>query len=371
MRNCWIAAAWVCASALAQDAAYEDYVARIAALQRDGADIAQRDGRDALIQQYRDLIEAHPGYPNNIRLETQIAMLYESDFSDAGQPPDTLAAHEVYQHIVASYDPENPYMKTVRKLAADRAAEFDPALAQQMYEGILTDYPEEDALAVQTQYALGKLAEGQGDPATAEARYGQVISYAPSGARVSDAQAADIAAYQENAAASMLTSAIKGADTPEERLKALKKYLEKHQELERAHADLVQHFARSIEGSAGGSAADGEEDGGVPTVEALLASLKKNKPGADADDTRDRARAREQRARDAGAERPRTARRDATLDAATADAAVSANSVEATAAARPQAPGNGYRRAYYTAAALGAVLLVMGAAAYATRRRTG
>jgi len=302
--------------------------------------------------------------------------LYESDFSDAGQPPDLLAAHQTYQHILETYDPENPYMPTARKLAADRAADFDPALAQQMYEGIIADYPEEDALVVQSQYALGKLAESQGDSAGAEQHFSQIAAYAPSGAPLSDAETESIAAYQENAVASMLTAAIKGADTPEERLKALKKYLEKHGELEAAHADLVQRFAQAVQGKAGvGADARDVDHDDAPALDALFASLKKDKPGTEPGDSRDRVRAREQRARDAGTDRTRTARRDSTgaLDSATLDAVATAGAGTADEAkptrATPSTISNGPRRAYYTAAALGVSLVVIASGAYAARRR--
>jgi hypothetical protein len=309
------------ACAFAQDTAYQNYVVQIEALQRDGADIAQHLGRDALVQQYRDLINAHPGYANNIRLETQIAMLYESDFTDQGQPPDYAAADQVYQNIIANYDPEHPYMMTVRKLAADRAVELDPARARQMYESIVTDYPEQDALVVQSQYALGKLAEEQGDPATAEKYYNQVLSYAPTGAPLSQAETASIDAFQTNAAASMLTAAIEGYDTPQERLKALKKFLEKHKDLERAQADLIQRFAETIERSAGRSMEDDPDS--KTTLEALLASLKKDKSAGEGASRRDRTR--EQRTKEAEAERTRIARAEATMDAVLTDSAALPN----------------------------------------------
>lgn len=286
----------ICAVAVAQDPAYENYTARITVLQRDGAGIIERQGRDALIGQYRDLIDAHPGFGNNIRLETQIAMLYESDFTYLGQPPDYSAALEAYQNILAHYDADHPYMKTVRKLAADRAADLDPELALQMYESILADYPEEDALVVQSEYALGKLAEKQGQPDTAQQHFDRVLQFTPSGAQISDADAASIQAYQTNAVASMLATAIKGYDTPQERLKALKKYLDKHKELEQAYADVVHRFARSIERSTGRTQADDEGPG--MSVEALLASLKKSKTGEANAPRRERNTARELRARD-------------------------------------------------------------------------
>lgn len=359
----------LCAGAAAQYAAYESYTAQIEALQRDAADITQKLGRDALIQRYRDLINAHPGYANNIRLETQIAMIYESDFSDQGLPPDYAAASEVYQNIIATYDPENPYMMTVRKLAADRAAESNPELAQQMYEGIITDYPEQDALVVQSEFALGKLAESQGDTVAAEKHYAQVMAYAPSGAKVSQAESENIGAYQANAAASMLTSAIKGHDSPQDRLKALKKFLEKHKDLERAQADLVHRFANAIERSGGGVAHDNQEQNA--TIDAMLASLKKDKQG-DGAGRRDRTRTREQRTKDAEAEKTRLARAESTMDAAIVDSGATADSAQrdAKAAQRDAATREmGSKRALYTVAAVIGVSLIAVAARVLAKRR--
>ena len=371
MRSCFIVAlALVCAGARADDpAAYQDYVAQIATLQRDGTAIAQRDGRDALIQKYRDLIEAHPGYANNIRLETQIAMLYESDFTDHGQPPDAQAAYDTYQHIIATYEPDNPYMKTVRKLAADRAAEFDADTAQHMYESIIADYPQEDALVVQSEYALAKLAEQQGDPVTAEKYFGQILVHTPSGAKMSDAEAANLAAYQENAAASMLTAAIKGADTPEERLKALKKFLENHKELETAQQELVRQFARVIEQRASGGASEDADETDTATIDALLASLKKHKPGDNTKDDRERARAREQRARDV--ERTRVASSEPILDAAFTGGAQGLSDEETvTGASRTPSDGvTASRGLRYVAIAAAAIAIATAAVILVQRRR--
>lgn len=359
----------LCVCAAAQDAARQDYFAQVEALQRDGASIAQQFGRDALIERYRNLINANPHNANNIRLETQIALLYESDFTDQGVAPDMYAAHQVYQNIIAHYDPEHPYMATVRKLGADRAVDFDPALAQEMYEGILADYPDRDALTVQTQFAMGKLAEEEGDSVAAEQYFTNVLTYEPSGAEVSDAEAASIQAYQENAAAKMLTDAIEGAGTPQERLKALKKFLEKHKELELAQSELVQRFAQALE--RGGISGD-PEFGNNASVEALLASLKKNKPadGAGAAE-RDRERAREQRARDAEQDRARMARGENTSAPALLESAPTGTANDASlATARPTRAGaTGLTLTYYSAAAIAIIVAAVALSAFLRRGR--
>jgi hypothetical protein len=258
----------------------------------------------------------------------------------------------------------------VRKLGADRAVEFDQALAQQMYEGIITDYPEQDALVVQTHYALAKLSEEKGDRVAAEKYYNQVLSYTPTGANLSEAEADNIEAFQNNAVASMLTAAIQGADSPQERLKALKKFLEKHGELERAHADLVQRFAQTIERHAG-APTDDEEEQGV-TVEALLASLKKSQGNEEGAQRRDRARTREQRARDAEAERTRIARRENVIESALMDSGVAGEKRrEAASTVLPLEPrANGVQRTIYSVAALCAVGLIAMIVAILRRRKS-
>lgn len=357
---------FVALCAFAQDPAYQTYMARIESLQLSGAEVAQSLGRDALIQQYRDIIAEYPDYANNIRLETQIAMLYESDFSDVGQPPDYAAAHATYQNIITSYESDHPYMPTVRKLAADRAVEIDPKLAHEMYEGIITDYPDQDALVVQSEYALGKLAESQGDMATAQQHYDRVLGYVPSGAKVSEADVASIDAYQNNTVSTILTNAVQNADNPQDRLKQLKKFLEKNKELEERFGDLVQRFARSID--RGDSATADEEDGNT-SVEALLASIKKNKPGEDGA-RRDRSRTREERARDAEGEKTRIARLEATEAALQADAAEAVLGPKLSASGRStQTTASASHRLAYSIAAICIVGLIAGAASlYATRR---
>lgn len=306
-----LAAAVLCASAAAQHEAYHAYVAQVEALQRGGAELAHQIGRDALIQRYRDLIDANPGFANNIQLETQIAMLYESDFSDKGQPPDLHTAYETYLEIMETYDASHPYMVTVRRLAADRAADVDPDAAVGLYESLIQDYPEEDAVVVHSTYSLAKLAASRGDAETAQQYYDQVLGYVPTGS-ASEADLARIDVYRSNAAAKLLADAIKDAETPQERMKALKKFLEKHRDLMEAHSDLVQRFAQAIERTGGNDTNVATAQNA--TVEALIASLKKRSGGRRAGaEERERTRARELRARELAAQLAPPVNTDATL----------------------------------------------------------
>jgi tetratricopeptide (TPR) repeat protein len=226
--------------------AHAAYYARIAELQRLGPEIAHTEGRDALIQRYRELIEAYPESANNIRLETQIALIYASDFSEAGQPPEPQTAYETLLRIIQTYDPENPYMKDVRKMAAERAREQDPEVAVRMYESIIADYPGEDALVVESTYELAKLAESRGDTKTANAHYEQILGYVPVGGS-SEAEQEAMHAYESNAVASLLTSAIRAHEDPVERLRAMREFLREHDELAKAHAQLIQRVLSTLE----------------------------------------------------------------------------------------------------------------------------
>lgn len=264
--------AMLCLACTAQPGAdYAEYFARIAELQQQGDAIARAQGRDALIERYRDLIEAYPDYENNIRLETQIAMLYQSDLSSVGDPPDPRSAYEAYLRITQTYDPEHPYMKEVRLLAADAARVVDPDASAELYQDIIRDFPEEDALMVKSRYGLARLAEEQGDMESARQFYDAVLAHTPTGVKISDAEASSIEALQANAAASLIADAIRGADTPEERLRALRKFVEKRAELAQAHSDLVERFAQTIERQAGGGRNSAKLDA---ALESFFAALK-------------------------------------------------------------------------------------------------
>jgi hypothetical protein len=186
---------------------------------------------------------------------------------------------------------------------------------------------------------------------------------------LSQAETASIDAFQTNAAASMLTAAIEGYDTPQERLKALKKFLEKHKDLERAQADLIQRFAETIERSAGRSTDDDPDS--KTTVEALLASLKKDKSGGEGASRRDRTR--EQRTREAEAEKTRIARAESAMDAAITNPVPVPNEQNGDTVSQRHAGSSATNstRAVYAAAAIIAVVLVATATAIFLRRRTG
>lgn len=241
----WIAIAAAVWMAQAEGA-NADYYARIAELQRLGPEIAHTQGREALIQRYRDLIVAYPESANNIRLEAQIALIYESDFSEAGQPAEPRTAYETLLRIIQTHDPQNPYMKEVRKMAAERARKQDPEAAVAMYEAMIADYPVDDALVIESMYELAKLAESRGDTQTANGYYEQILEYAPAG-ESSEAELAAMHAYEANAVASLLASTIRAHEDPIERLRAMREFVRAHHELAKAHAQLIQRVLSTLE----------------------------------------------------------------------------------------------------------------------------
>ncbi len=224
-----------------------DYMTIAAELDRIGLDYARTRGKEALIEQYRDLIDAYPGFANNMQMETQIAFIYEWDFAESGQPPNPEAAFTTLTNAINTYEPDHPYMKNVRQLAANRAMTVDPKIAKDMYTRLLEDYPEDDILAVESLFSLGQLAEKQGDVAEAARMYEQAMSYTPGGEVRSDTALEEVLGYQTNAAAALIGAALRQYDDPEERLRAMDEFLKEHAEFAEKFGDLTQRMRETIE----------------------------------------------------------------------------------------------------------------------------
>ncbi|MCC6695946.1 MAG: tetratricopeptide repeat protein [Candidatus Hydrogenedentes bacterium] len=238
----------VSASANGQAAADRTaYLAQIAELQELGPEIARAEGKEALIQRYRDLIDANPGQPNNIQLEVQIGLIYESDLSENGEPPNPQAAYNTYQNIIATYEPSSSYMKRVRQLSAQRAMELDPEAARTQYEGMIEDYPGDEAIVLESLYNMARLAEQEGDDAEARRLYEEVLNHVPAGESLSESEKGLVDAYQANAALSLLAQAIREHATPSERLAAIEAFLEQHPELAESQSDLISRLLESVE----------------------------------------------------------------------------------------------------------------------------
>ena len=223
------------------------YLTQIAELQQVGPEIARTEGKEALIQRYRDLIDANPGQPNNIQLEAQIGLIYESDLSETGEPPNPQAAYNTYQNIIATYDSSSTYMKRVRQLSAQRALELDPEAARAQYESMIEDYPSDDAVLLESYYNLARLAEQQGDEAEARRLYEEVLNHVPSGESLSESEKGFVDAYQANAALSLLAQAVRQQATPAGRLAAIEAFLEQHPELAESQNDLISRLIESVE----------------------------------------------------------------------------------------------------------------------------
>ncbi len=243
-----LSALLVVSSAMGQDALDRNaYLTRIAELQQKGPDIARTQGKEALIRQYRTLIDENPDYANNIQLETQIGLIYESDLSDSGEPPNMQAAYNQYVGIIDTYDPSNPYMKQVRQMAADRAVQLDPAAAEDLYWGMIEDYPDDPTVVLSSYYKLGQLAEQNGDPAAARELYEEVMNHAPSDDALSETERAIVQQYEANAVLNLMAREIRQARTPEERLAVVQSFLDKYPELSDTQSDLIDRLLKSIE----------------------------------------------------------------------------------------------------------------------------
>ncbi len=235
-------------SVSAQQALDRDtYLARIAELQQEGPEIARTQGKQALINEYRTLIDENSGYANNIQLETQIGLIYESDLSETGEPPDMEAAYNQYVNTLNSYDPSHPYMKQVHKMAANQAMTVDPDSAENLYWDMIESYPDDPDIVTASYYNLAKLAEQNGDLAAAKEYYEQVLKSVPPDDSMSEAERLTVEQYEANAALNLMADAIASAQTPEQRLAALEAFIQQYPDLPYSHEDLINELLQSIE----------------------------------------------------------------------------------------------------------------------------
>ncbi|GMV95368.1 MAG: hypothetical protein AMXMBFR82_51460 [Candidatus Hydrogenedentota bacterium] len=225
----------------------ETYLARIAELQQEGPEIARTQGKQALINEYRTLIDENPGYANNIQLETQIGLIYESDLSETGEPPDMEAAYNQYLTTMETYDPSHPYMKQVHKMAANQALTVDPEAAESLYWDMIESYPDDPDIVTASYYNLAKLAEQNGDLAAAKEYYEQVLKSVPPDDTMSEAERLTVEQYEANAVLNLMADAIASAQTPEQRLAALEEFIQQYPDLPYSHEDLINELLRSIE----------------------------------------------------------------------------------------------------------------------------
>lgn len=225
----------------------EAYLARIAELQQEGPEIARTQGKQALINEYRTLIDENPGYANNIQLETQIGLIYESDLSETGEPPDMEAAYNQYVNTLNSYDPSHPYMKQVHKMAANQALTVDPDSAENLYWDMIESYPDDPDIVTASYYNLAKLAEQNGDLSAAKEYYEQVLKSVPPDDAMSEAERLTVEQYEANAVLNLMADAIASAQTPEQRLAALEEFIQQYPDLPYSHEDLINELLQSIE----------------------------------------------------------------------------------------------------------------------------
>lgn len=246
------------------------YLARIAELQQNGAEIARTQGKQALINEYRTLIDENPGYANNIQLETQIGLIYESDLSETGEPPDMNAAYNQYRSTMNTYDPSNPYMKQVQKMAAERAITVDPSAAEDLYWDMIETYPGDPEIIASSYYNLAKLAEQNGDAAAAKEYYEQVMKSVPQDDSLSDRERLVVEQYEANAALNLMAEAMASAQTPEQRLAALQAFIDQYPDLPYTHGDLIDDLLRSVESMGDRAESRSELKDAVRTLVRLL-----------------------------------------------------------------------------------------------------
>lgn len=230
------------AQTVTEDPVLAEYLARVAELNREGRLLVQEHGKEYLIAEYQALIAAHPEYPKNIQLETEIGEIYEWDFSNRGEPPDVASAYAVYLGIIDRYDPSYEYTKLVYRRAADRAETLDPAAARELYSGMLDAYPDDPVVQVESLFRLGALAERDGDMNEARELLDLVLNYDARNQPINPDQAERIETVQSQAASLLLALGIDPSASPEERIAALDAFLEDHPEFVDEHGDVVADF---------------------------------------------------------------------------------------------------------------------------------
>ena len=240
-------AAAVCVEAAHADDV--DYLRQIQELVRSGPQIAAEEGKEALIARYQALIDSNPGASKNIELAIRIGQILNWEVQETGETSDPEAALAWYLSVMETYDPANPHMKYLKRLAAKQAEPIEPETAKSLYEEIIQDYPDDGFLQMGSYGNLAKLARATGDIEAAEAYYEQVLDYDTAGMETTatDANMAD--SLRQTAFVGLFSMALDEAKTSAEQKEALEALLAKYPYLARMYPELVQRFRLAIETS--------------------------------------------------------------------------------------------------------------------------
>lgn len=252
--------------------AYAAYMAEIEELSESGLIIAEEQGKQGLIDRYRDIMRRYPDFPNNRELEAEIAGVYELDLKFRGEPPDFAQALDIYTRLASQCEQDDPLRKEAVLRAARCAEVVDPPAAAQMYTGLCEEYPADTELQLRCYVSMGRLASGRGDAITALQYFQGVIDFDATTLSQSQPGYSKALAWQQTAAMGVISEIIRNAASPSEQLKAFEKLLEDYPAIARKFPDLAARFRGSLERRVEKAAA-----GETPeSVETLLTALAEN-----------------------------------------------------------------------------------------------
>lgn len=234
-----------------RDEKYEKYLAEIRALERERVTLLRKEGKQALIARYRDLIANNPGYDENLLLESQIAWVYERHLPDNDEPRDYKRAWEYYKSALKRYEKSNPYMKEVKRRAANRGADLDPLESDRLYMELIEENPNDDVTRLDAYCSLGLSAAKRNDAEVSEGFYSLLLMYEPVDMRRSKALSR-IQAARQNAAIGLFWVAATPPDPskspdPGMQLASIRAMLKKYPQIEMWHGDIVYPHLERLE----------------------------------------------------------------------------------------------------------------------------
>ena len=211
----------------------ESFEASLSNLAKHEYELIKDEGREAVIDRYRDLLEVYASHPRAIEVEMRIAHLYVGATED---PDSRRKASNAYESIYQRYSKEHPLTKRAGLLAADRILNLDPAKGSQMYGGLIAQYPDDDHLRLTAYESLAQQAVWDGHFKEAEELYAMVLMYDPP----PDIQRADeIGRIQHNSAVGMFYVFVDVGEDPLVQLAQLDNLIAKYPTVQWKSGDLV------------------------------------------------------------------------------------------------------------------------------------
>lgn len=251
--NCLLLTAFLSAATVtpygaenADDPKYAEYVKKIEDLNKIAYDLVKTEGKDAVAARYRALIDAHPGYEENVHFELIIANVYMYCSFDGEFLPDSRKTFEHLDSVIARYDKSAPRMRRVKHLAAQLGRDIDHVKSERFYMDLMEEYPDDDHLRLNCLWGLGLNAKNQGDLARAEEFYSLVLMYEPVDLKPSMSLTM-IRTEQKNAALGLVGVAAAPSD-PVMKLASIKAMLKKYPDIITYQSDFVDLVVKQVEG---------------------------------------------------------------------------------------------------------------------------